>query len=127
MERVVTIVIKSQFIPISANAAYRNATAADKVKGRIKTKQYGVWKNAFAWDVKIAMRGLQPIEGPYNIVISIDRKTRHKLSDVMNREKVVSDALQQLGVIKNDNLCESGTVRWADLEEGGVEVSVEAV
>jgi hypothetical protein len=108
------IEIRSEHIPPSLNACYRNATLADHKRGRIKTQRYREWLTAFGWDVKIAMRGQRPILGPYTIKIILSRASRHKLSDVMNREKPVSDALQELGVIGNDNLCESGTVCWAD-------------
>lgn len=120
------ITIRSQHIPPSTNAAYRNCTSRDSktATGRIRTKSYMTWFNAFGYDVNLAMRGQKPIVGPYTIRITLCRSTRHRLSDIMNREKAVSDALQALGVIANDNLCESGTVRWGEAM-GGILIEIE--
>lgn len=119
------IVIYSKFIPPSSNAAFRNPVATDNTKRRIKTARYRNWFQAFGYDVNLAMRSQHPIAGPYSIKITIDESTRHGLSDIMNREKCVSDALQELGVIKNDNLCQSGTVQWGEAR-GGIRVELEA-
>lgn len=118
--------IASPHVPISVNRAYRNATARDRVKGRIKTKEYQIWKNAFQWDVKAAMVHQKPITGPYEITISVARSQRHPLADVTNFEKVTADALQELGVIENDRFCERSTIQWADLPQGGVEIEIRA-
>jgi Holliday junction resolvase RusA-like endonuclease len=113
--------IGSQHIPPSANAAYANNRGAGK--GRTKTAEYRTWATAFGYDVNAAMRGQEPIKGPYCIEITIDRSKRHRLSDIMNREKVVSDTLQAHGVIENDNLCESGTVKWGEAQ-GGITIEI---
>lgn len=119
------IIIESPHIPPSVNQAYRNRTSKDSVKapGRIKTKSYMTWFNAFGWDVRQAMRGKSMIDGPYEIVITLCESTRHPLSDIMNREKCVSDALQELGVIKDDRNCHSGTVKWGSAK-GGIRVII---
>lgn len=118
-----TVRIASRHVPISVNKAYRNATSKDRVKGRIKTEAYSVWKNAFLWDVKTAMVHQKPIKGPYEIEITIDRSTRHKLADVTNFEKVCADALQSAGVIENDRFVERSTIQWGDAL-GGVSIVI---
>lgn len=120
------IEIKTQFVPPSLNACYRNATTKDgKQRGRIKTKRYNEWLTAFGWDALGQVPVKDRLKGPYTIKIILCRTARHKLSDIMNREKPVSDALQSLGIIENDNLCESGTVCWADLSPpGGMRIEI---
>lgn len=120
-----TVRIASTFIPISVNKAYRNATAKDHVKGRIKTKEHGTWAKAFGWDVRAAMVHQKPINGPYSIDIVIDRSKRHPLADIENYSKVVSDALQDLGVIENDRNCEALRISWGEAQ-GGFTVEITA-
>lgn len=110
--------IASPHVPVSTNKAYRNATAKDRVKGRIKTKEYTTWANAFGWDVKAAMVHQKPIKGPYILSITVCRSKRHPLADVTNMEKVVSDTLQELGVIENDRFCERMTIEWGEAQGG---------
>ena len=114
--------IVTEFIPPSQNACYRNLNVPG-LKGRAKTQAYKTWLNAFGWDAK-AQVGSKTIQGPYSITIVIDRRSRHRLSDIMNREKPVSDALQSLGIIKDDNLCERGTVCWGDLATKGMRIEI---
>lgn len=116
-----TVRIVSAHIPVSANAAYANNRGGGR--GRTKTAEYRTWAVAFGYDLNAAMRHQKPIKGPYTIEITIDRSRRHKLSDIMNREKVLSDILQEHGIIENDNLCERGTVQWGDAQ-GGVVVEI---
>lgn len=108
--------IATPHIPPSVNAAYSNNKG--KGRGRIRTAAYRSWANAFGYDINTAMRGQKPILGPYSIVITLDRSTRNKLSDIMNREKCVSDILEEYKVIENDRFCESGTVRWGEASGG---------
>ena len=104
------IVIHTQHVPPSQNACYRNVRGV----GRAKTKRYREWAQAAGWDFK----GKGKITGPYVITITIDRSRRHVLSDIANREKVLSDLLQAHGIIENDRLCESVTIRWGDASNG---------
>lgn len=113
--------IASQHIPPSQNKAFANNKGAGR--GRTKTQEYRTWATAFGYDLNAAMRHQKPITGPYSIEITIDRSRRHRLSDVMNREKVVSDILQAHGIIENDNLCERGTVQWGDAH-GGIAIEI---
>lgn len=115
------IIIESKFVPPSSNAAYKNVAG----KGRAKTQRYRDWLTAFGYDLNLAMRGQQPVKGPYVMVITIDRRTRHKLSDVENRAKVTSDALVAHGIVEDDRFAESVTVKWGQTESGGVRVEIE--
>ncbi len=114
--------IASQHVPPSSNAAYANNKG--KGRGRVRTAEYRTWAIAMGYDLNAAMRSQKPITGPYTIEITIDRSRRHKLSDIMNREKVVSDLLQEHKIIENDNLCEEGTVRWGNLSHPGIEIVI---
>jgi len=113
------IIIESKFIPPSQNVCYRNVAG----KGRAKTQRYRDWVTAFGYDLNLAMRGQKPIKGPYYIVITIDDATRHRLSDIANREKVLSDALVEHGIVVDDSLAESVTIKWGSAK-GGVRVII---
>lgn len=115
--------ISTPHIPPSVNAAYANNKG--KGRGRTRTAEYRAWANAVGYDLNAAMRGQEPILGPYTIVITLDRSRRHKLSDIMNREKCVSDILEEHKIIENDRFCESGTVRWGNAE-GGMLIEIAA-
>lgn len=121
-EGVQVVRIASQHVPPSLNAAYLN-NKSGRGKGRIRSAEYRTWATAFGYDLNAAMRSQKPLKGPYTIEITIDRSRRHRLSDIMNREKVISDALQEHGIIENDNLCERGTVQWGEAS-GGVEIEI---
>lgn len=115
--------IASQHIPISVNRAYRNATMKDRVKHRIKTKDYGTWARAFGWDVQAAMARQSPIKGPYTIEVTICRSKRHPLADVTNFEKPLQDCLGELGVIENDRFCEHFGIGWGEAQ-GGIIIEI---
>ncbi len=118
-----TVYIWSEHIPPSQNACYRNLNVKG-LKGRAKTQRYRDWLVAFGWDVKRAKAHQSPVSGPYAITITICRSKRHHAADIMNREKPLSDALQELGVIDDDQLCERGTVQWGEAQ-GGVRIEIE--
>lgn len=115
--------IASPHVPPSQNKSFANNKSGSG-KGRFRTAEYRTWALAFGYDLNAAMRSQKPIAGPYTIEITIDRSRRHKLSDIMNREKVVSDLLQEHKIIENDNLCEEGTVRWGNLSHPGIEIVI---
>lgn len=114
--------IASPHVPPSQNKSYANNKSGSG-RGRFRTAEYKTWAQAIGYDINAAMRNQKPIKGPYTIEITIDRSKRHRLSDIMNREKVVSDILQEHGVIEDDNLCERGTVQWGDCQ-GGVLIEI---
>lgn len=108
--------IETEHLPPSTNHLYANVPG----RGRVKSKRYVTWKNAAGWD----MNGKGSVKGPYIMLITIDRKFRHKLSDLSNRVKALEDLLQEHGVIENDNLCEDLRVRWGDAG-GKVRINIE--
>ncbi|YP_010115350.1 holliday junction resolvase RusA-like protein [Sinorhizobium phage PBC5] len=75
------------------------------------SKTYKKWRTDAGYFIKPPPA---PISRPFDIVIAMERP--HGLMDVDNRIKPVLDCLQHYKVIKNDNLCESMSIRWqADL------------
>lgn len=75
------------------------------------SKTYKKWRTDAGWFIKPPP---VPIARPFHIEIAMQRP--HGLMDVDNRIKPVLDCLQHYHVIKNDNLCESASIRWqADL------------
>lgn len=115
------IIIESQHVPPSANAAYRNVAG----KGRAKAQRYRDWLVAFGYDLNLSMRGQHPIKGPYTMVVTIDRRTRHKLSDASNRLKVLEDAIVAHGIVQDDRFAERVSIGWGDTDKGGVRVEIE--
>lgn len=116
------IVISTPHITPSQNECYRNLNVKG-LRGRAKTTRYKQWENAFGWDALAQVPVSERLKGPYTIKITICRTKRHRLSDVMNREKPTSDCLQAIGIIEDDRLCESGTVCWGDAN-GGMRVEI---
>lgn len=97
--------------PPSTNQLYRNASGGDRKKGRIRTDRYNTWRQAVGWELN-KVHG--KISGPYVMQISLCRSMRHHAEDIGNREKAVSDILQEHGIIENDRFCEDLRIRWAD-------------
>ncbi len=116
------MIIESPHTPPSQNMCYRNVVG----KGRAKTQRYRDWLVAFGYDLNLFMRGQQPIKGPYTMVVTIDRRTRHKLSDASNRLKVLEDAIVAHGIVQDDRFAELVSIGWGDTEKGGVRVEIEA-
>ena len=110
------VVVQTQHIPPSVNACFANV----KGKGRVRTNRYREWAAAAGWD----FNGKGTVPGAFAVTITIDRQTRHVLSDIDNRCKVVLDLLQTHKIIENDRYCESATIRWGEAK-GGMTVVVE--
>jgi len=115
MTRADDVVIFTQHIPPSVNACFSNV----KGKGRIRTERYRQWATAAGWDCK--RKG--SVHGAFTVTITIDRQTRHVLSDIDNRCKPVLDLLQEHGIIDNDRHCERATIEWGEAK-GGMRVLV---
>jgi len=84
--------------PPSVNQAFRNVAG----KGRVKTKQYQVWRNNA---VALLMQGLKEgrVRGPFAISINLPWNTR---GDIDNRVKGIVDALVQSGRVDDDRFME---------------------
>jgi len=69
-----------------------------------------------------------PVKGKFTVAISLNRGKARKGSDADNRIKPILDALQRLGVIENDNLCEKVSAEWGEPVDApdGCRVVVEA-
>lgn len=98
--------------PPSANKLYRNATAKDNVKGRIKTAAYHNWRKMVAWELRLQRNGSETMLGPVSLSITLRRP--HPLSDLSNIVKPTEDALQAAQIFKNDRQVSHITAAWAD-------------
>ena len=107
--------------PPSANKLFRNATAQDNVRGRIKTKAYTQWRDLVAWEIKLQRNGHETLAGPATISISLRRP--HPLTDLSNMVKPVEDAMQSAKVVKNDRQFTTIMAAWADHDGCQVTVS----
>lgn len=111
------ITIFTKHLPPSVNACFSNV----KGKGRIRTERYRQWATAAGWD----FNGKGKIDGPFSVSITIDRSRRHPLADVDNFIKPTVDLLQTHGIVTNDRMSESVSIRWGDAD-GGMIVHVMA-
>lgn len=85
-------------IPPSSNNAYFN----NKWGGRTLAPEGAAWKlNA---QRELRLQKAEPFEGRAIIHIDLSEKDCSVLSDCANREKLVTDALVDAGVLKNDNM-----------------------
>ena len=107
--------------PPSANKLFRNATAKDNVRGRIKTKAYNQWRDMVAWEIKLQRNGHKTLTGPATISVTLRRP--HPLTDLSNMVKPVEDAMQEAGVVKNDRQFVSIMASWAVHDGCRVKVS----
>lgn len=97
--------------PPSVNGLYRNnKDRRAGQRGRVRTSRYDGWCCAAGWELRVQGK-LPEIKGGYELVILLGRR---KGSDLDNYAKALSDYLKRLGVIEEDSLCESLTIRWHD-------------
>ncbi len=111
-----SITIRTLHIPPSVNNCFANV----KGKGRIRTERHRQWAAAAGWD----FNGKGTVSGAFEVRITIDRNTRHILSDIDNRCKPVLDLLQEHRIVENDRYCERVTIEWGEAH-GGMLVRVE--
>jgi Holliday junction resolvase RusA-like endonuclease len=112
-------------IPPSVNAAYVNAPKGQGGRGRFKSKVYKSWLTAASWELVLQKPKSLP-DGPYKVSIAMRRP--NKLSDVANREKLLTDFLVTRRVVPDDRYTQEITLRWDDsVVSGRAIVVVESV
>lgn len=89
-------------MPPSANGLFANF----KGRGRIKSEQYTKWTHDAGWRLKSQKPG--KIDGKYQLSIVVPAKTR---GDIDNRIKAISDLLVEHGVVQDDTLAWSVSIR----------------
>lgn len=119
-----TIVIELPF-PVSVNALYRN----QRGKGRVKTERYRTWRRVAGTMLEQQKPG--SIEGPVALDIALGHPvnrdgSRNKIRrDLCNHIKCIEDLLVDHGVIEDDSLVQSLTIRWVAAMEGkGADVMI---
>jgi Holliday junction resolvase RusA-like endonuclease len=92
-------------VPPSSNMAYRNVPGI----GRVKTSDHRAWKREAGIIAKLQYRqqGSPAIEKPYRMLIKVNINRR---GDIMNREKLLTDLLVELGIIPDDCWCDEITI-----------------
>ncbi len=85
-------------LPLSANNAYFNLPRG----GRAPTSACKAWKEQAAWELKA--QKAKPFDGRAIVHIDVSEKECSPASDAANREKLVTDALVDAGVLKNDSM-----------------------
>lgn len=85
-------------MPPSSNNAYFNR----KRGGRALTKEAEAWKLTAKRELQL--QRAQPFQGRAIVHIDVSEKECSAASDVANREKLVTDALVEYGVLKNDKM-----------------------
>lgn len=104
-------------MPPSANRIWRNG------RGRTHlSAEYKAWKLAAGLHLNI--QRVPSIEPPYAVEYAFGRKDKRK-SDLLNREKALSDLLQSSEVITNDCEIHDAHLFWStDVEPGMVRCTV---
>lgn len=99
-------------MPPSVNALWRRSAGRS---GMYIDRRYATWKRV--WDSIIMATVPRPkVKGHFAATITLNDKQRR--GDADNRAKAVLDALQRCGIIENDSLADSITVRWGFAPEG---------
>lgn len=93
---------------------------------KIKNPKYRVWMDLAGASVAHQMRTQKPVHGPFHIMIEVDRPDRRK-RDVDNLSKGILDCLKMAGVIDDDSLAQSVTMKWATLMTAPKYLGKEAV
>lgn len=99
-------------MPPSVNAIWRNR------RGRSKPyldERYATWKRVFD---SIIMATVPRPKVLGNFIVSITLNAAKRKGDADNRAKAVLDALQRCGIIENDKLADSVTIRWGYAPDG---------
>ena len=86
-------------------------TPARHRRGLVMTKRSRDWR-ALALQEIVLQAGGRYLTGEYEIVTTVTRPDRRQ-RDIENYPKHIGDALQEAGVVINDALCHSSTVRWS--------------
>lgn len=102
-------------LPPSVNAAYANIPGV----GRIASKRLKAWKKEAGWQILIQKP--TRVHGPYNLTITVPRKTR---ADISNLIKATEDLLVELCVTADDKFSQNVTIRRGDVTE--MEIEIEA-
>ena len=76
-----------------------------------RSEQYSTWIDASYLIISAQMRGKEPIEGRFDLVIRAKKPDKRK-RDLDNILKALSDILVKCGVIEDDHLCESIHICW---------------
>ena len=77
--------------------------------GRVVSKKYKAWREDAKAMLLTQRRPAEPITYRVNLDISVPRI---KNADISNRIKAAEDAIVRGGILKDDSLVESLTVRW---------------
>ena len=107
-------------MPPSANRIWRNN------RGRThRSAEYLAWIQEAG--LKLNAQCVPSIEPPYAVHYAFGRKDNRR-TDLLNREKPLSDLLQKCEVITDDRKINIALIQWADdVAPGTVRVTVESL
>lgn len=86
-------------------------------KRRVPTKAYRSWRELVCVVIDNQMHGQKPIDGPYHMVIELDRPDK-RARDVSNYAKAIEDALVVAKVVRDDSDALSLMLKWSDRAPG---------
>lgn len=103
--------------PPSVNRIWRSKSyGAGKAPGHYLDPRYATWKRVCDNEV-MAMRPRPRVEGRFHVTLILNEKKRAN-RDADNFAKAPLDFLQRAGVIENDKLADSVSIRWGYAPEG---------
>lgn len=102
-------------MPPSVNSLWRSGSGRGGKRQYFLSERYKTWKRVFD-SIVMAMVPRPKVAGHF--IASITLNANKRKGDADNRAKAVLDALQRCGIIENDSLADSITVRWGYAPEG---------
>ncbi len=99
-------------LPPSANSLWRRGSGRTYLH-----PAYRKWRDDFIVLVQL-MKPRPRLDGYFQCTITLNPKKLRKGSDIDNRIKPALDALEHAGVIENDKLARSITVRYGEAPDG---------
>lgn len=103
--------------PVSVNHAYDSYR--DKKTGKLRrsksdiVKEFNEIAGPYLNRQTANMTGL-PVDYPCHLKLTIQRPTDNRRRDVANYEKVTTDTLVKMGVLKDDCLIEHNEQKWGE-------------
>lgn len=103
-------------MPPSVNAIWRSRRGHNGKPSFYLDRRYEIWKRACD-NLVLAMGKHKPkVKGRFAVIITLNEAKRR--GDADNRAKATMDFLQRAGVIENDKLADSVTIKWGYAPEG---------
>lgn len=93
-------------LPPSVNRIWRQG----KLGKVYRSEEYTNWRKKTLWEVGLQAK-FGKIQGGYNLFVIVERPDKRK-RDLDNFIKAINDILSASGIIEDDHLCQSISMKW---------------